>query len=71
MKNIINSEVDTPEGKATIKEFYITELGYLMVKLHYKKSNMNRNINIGNIDVLLKNESIILKESWSKKIELV
>lgn len=71
MKNIINSEVNTPDGKATINELYITELGYLMVKLHYKNPSVYKNFKIGNIEDLLKNESILLKESWSEKIELV
>ena len=35
MKNIVNSEVDTPDGKATLKEIYVTELGYIMAKLYY------------------------------------
>lgn len=71
MKNIINSEVDTPEGKATIKEFYITELGYLMVKLFYKKSSTYKNHKIGEIQSLLENGNIKLRQSWSEKIELV
>jgi len=71
LKNIINSEVNTSEGKATIKELYVTELGYLMVKLHYKNPSVYKNLKIGNIEDLLKTESISLKESWSEKIELV
>ncbi len=71
MKNIINSEVETPEGKATIQELYVTELGYLMVKLFYKKSNSYRNYRIGSIEDLLLSQDIKLKESWSEKIELV
>ncbi len=71
MKNIINSEVETPEGKATIQELYVTELGYLMVKLFYKKSNNYRNYKIGSIEDLMLGKDIKLKSSWSEKIELV
>ncbi len=71
MKNIINSEVETPEGKATIQELYVTELGYLMVKLFYKKSNNYRNYKIGSIEDLMLDKDIKLKSSWSEKIELV
>jgi len=71
LKNIINSEVETPEGKARIQEFYITELGHLMVKLFYKKSSSYRNYRIGSIEDLMLGQDIKLKESWSEKIELV
>lgn len=71
MKNIINSEVDTPDGTATIQEIYVTELGYIMVKLFYKKSSFYKNYRIGNIESLLSSENIKLKKSWSEKIELV
>jgi hypothetical protein len=71
LKNIINSEVDTPDGKAVVKQIYITELGYLMVKLFYKKSNIYQNIKIGDLESMLQSKKISLKESWIKKIELV
>ena len=70
MKNIVNSEVDTPDGKATLTEIYVTELGYIMVKLFYKKKKVFVNYKIGEISRLLKTENMNLLSEWTKKINL-
>lgn len=58
MKNILNSEVDTPEGKATLKEIYVTELGYIMVKIHYPSRGVFVNYNVADIKSLLDEKKI-------------
>lgn len=70
MKNIVNSEVDTPDGKATLKEIYVTELGYIMAKLYYPKKRVFMNHRIGLLQELLESENFTLTTEWSKKINL-
>ncbi len=70
MKNIVNSEVDTPDGKATLKEIYVTELGYIMAKMYYPKKRVFINHRIGSIKNLLESERFNLLTEWTKKIVL-
>jgi hypothetical protein len=70
LKNIVNSEVDTPDGKATLKEIYVTELGYIMAKLYYPKKRVFMNHRIGLLQELLESENFTLTTEWSKKINL-
>ncbi len=70
MKNIVNSEVDTPDGKATLKEIYVTELGYIMAKLFFKKKGAYVNYKIGEISSLMKSERLNLTSEWTKRIDL-
>ncbi len=70
MKNIVNSEVDTPDGKATLKEIYVTELGYIMAKLYYPNKRVFMNHRIGLLQELLESENFTFTTEWSKKINL-
>lgn len=70
LKNIVNSEVETPDGKATLKEIYVTELGYIMAKLHYPKKGVNINYKIGSIVNLLESEKLNLVSEWTEHIIL-
>jgi hypothetical protein len=70
LKNIVNSEVDTPDGKATLKEIYVTELGYIMAKLYYPNKRVFMNHRIGLLQELLESENFTLTTEWSKKINL-
>jgi hypothetical protein len=70
LKNIVNSEVDTPDGKATLKEIYVTELGYIMAKLYYPNKRVFMNHRIGLLQQLLESENFTLTTEWSKKINL-
>lgn len=70
MKNIVNSEVDTPDGKATLQEIYVTELGYIMAKLFYKKRNIYINHKIGELSSLLKNENLNLLSEWTRRVNI-
>lgn len=56
--------MDTPDGKATIKEIYVTELGYIMVKIQYpSRGNVFVNHNIAQISELLDKKNINLTSS--------
>ena len=70
MKNIVNSEVDTPDGKATLKEIYVTELGYIMAKIYYPEKSAFVNHRIGSIKNLLESERFSLLTEWTEKITL-
>ena len=70
MKNIVNSEVDTPDGKATLKEIYLTELGYIMAKMYYPKKRVFINHRIGSIKNLLEAERFSLLSEWTRRIVL-
>lgn len=71
MKNYVNSEVNTPDGKAIIKEIYVTELGYIMVKIQYpSKGNIFMNHCLANINELLDGRSISLLSQIPKRITL-
>lgn len=70
MKNIVNSEVDTPDGKATLKEIYVTELGYIMAKVYYPKRGVFVNHKIGSLKNLLDTNKLNLVTEWTEHIIL-
>lgn len=70
MKKIVNSEVDTPDGKATLSEIYVTELGYIMAKLFYRSRKAYVNHKIGELDSLLQTQDLSLSSEWTKRIKL-
>ena len=69
MKKIVNSEVDTPDGKATLSEIYVTELGYIMAKLFYKRKKVFINHKIGDIKNMMNSENLLISE-WTKKTNI-
>lgn len=72
MIKTVNSEVDTPDGKATLCDIYITELGYIMAKLHYRKRRVWINYKIGEIKNLLEGSSLkLLSECESIKVKKI
>ena len=70
MKNIVNSELDTPDGKATLKEIYVTELGYIMAKVYYPKRGVFINHKIGSLKNLLDTNKLNLVTEWTEHIIL-
>ncbi len=70
MKNIVNSEVETPDGKATLKEIYVTELGYIMAKVYYPKRGVFINHKIGSLKNLLDTNKLNLVTEWTEHIIL-
>lgn len=70
LKNIVNSEVETPDGKATLKEIYVTELGYIMAKVYYPKRGVFINHKIGSLKNLLDTNKLNLVTEWTEHIVL-
>jgi len=70
LKNIVNSEVDTPDGKATLKEIYVTELGYIMAKIYYPSKGVFINHMMGSVSGLLGEKNINLLSGFSERITL-
>lgn len=70
MKKIVNSEVDTPDGKATLKEIYVTELGYIMAKLFFTKKKVFVNYKIGDIKKMMQSNNIDIISEWTKSIKI-
>ncbi len=70
LKNIVNSEVETPDGKATLKEIYVTELGYIMAKVYYPKRGVFINHKIGSLKNLLDTNDLNLVTEWTEHIIL-
>jgi hypothetical protein len=62
--------VDTPDGKATLKEIYVTELGYIMAKVYYPKRGVFINHKIGSLKNLLDTNRINLVTEWAEHIVL-
>lgn len=69
--NITNIEIETPDGKAFVYDMYISELGYLMIKLHFPELGIWKGYNLGNIISKLSDSKINLKEEIGKKIEIL
>lgn len=70
MKKLVNSEVDTPSGKATLSEIYVTELGFIMAKIYYPKTKAWINHKIGDLDNLLKDINVSTKSGIMRKMKI-
>lgn len=70
LKKLLNSEVDTPDGEATLSDVYVTELGYVMAKIYYPKKQCWVNHRIGDLKSLLEGVSVKLKSELTKKIQI-
>jgi len=62
--------VETPDGKATLKEIYVTELGYIMAKVYYPKRGVFINHKIGSLKNLLDTNKLNLVTEWTEHIVL-
>lgn len=70
LKNSVKLAVDTPKGKATLVEVYVTELGHLMAKIYYSKEKIWVNHRIGNLEDLARTANIELLTPISKKMNV-
>ena len=62
--------MDTPDGKATLREIYVTELGYIMAKIYYPLKGVFINYKIGLVNQLLSEKNISLQSGFSERITL-
>ena len=70
LKKLVNSEVDTPNGEATLNDVYVTELGYIMAKIWYTKKECWINHKIGDLKTLLNEVDVKLKSDLTKSIQI-
>lgn len=71
MENILDLTFNTDDGIATINEIYISELGFLMVKLFFHEKKIYKGYNITNIIKFLKNKNIIIDNDLSEKVNIL
>jgi hypothetical protein len=69
LKKELNFEVETSFGTGVLKEFYISEIGFLMAKIWYPNEKKFINQNVGNIIDFLNNSNITPLENWTKKLK--
>ncbi len=71
MENIIGLKFQTKDGFAIIQEIYVSELGYLMIKLFFPDSKIYKGYNLVNLVKTLSDNGIeILNRSDTQKIEI-
>ncbi len=61
MKNLIKTEVDTPDGVGLLEQIYVTELGHVMLRIYYKKKGIWINKRITSLESLLEGTGINCK----------
>jgi hypothetical protein len=67
LKNLIETEVDTPDGVGLLEQIYITELGYVMARIFYSKKGIWINKKISSLDNLLENTGIKSRGNFRSK----
>ena len=53
MKDLVQNEIETPDGVAILEQIYVTELGYIMVRLYYRDRKVWINKQVSTLDELL------------------
>lgn len=53
MKDLIQKEIETPEGKGFIEQIYLTELGEIMMRIYFKNKNKWTNVRLSNLNSLI------------------
>ena len=69
MKNSIPFDVETQYGEGILEQLYLTELGYVMVRIYFPEQGIRINYNVETIWNLLKDTKIDLKMSDIHKKE--
>jgi len=67
LKDLIQNEIETPDGNGTIEQLYLTELGFVMMRVYLKKKKVWQNIKIGDINSLLNGTSYKVGKNFSIK----
>ncbi len=55
MKDLIQKEIETPEGKGFVEQIYLTELGEIMMRIYIQKKKKWTNIRLINLNNLVDN----------------
>jgi len=53
LKDLIQKEIETPEGKGFIEQIYLTELGDIMMRIYFKNKNKWTNVRLSNLNSLI------------------
>lgn len=61
MADSLQMRINTKNGERILEKIYFTELGHLMAKIYDPKSKTWQNQRIGNIETLLNEENIQIK----------
>ena len=64
MKDLIQTEIDTPDGVGILEQIYITELGHVMVRIYYRKKGVWINIKISSLENLLEGTGLKSKGDY-------
>jgi len=64
LKDLIQTEIDTPEGVGILEQIYITELGHVMARIYYRKKGVWINIKISSLDNLLEGTGLKSKGDY-------
>lgn len=67
MKELIQTEIDTPEGVGLLEQIYITELGHIMIRIYYKKRGIWINKRITSLENLLEGTGLKTKGDYRLK----
>jgi hypothetical protein len=62
LKDLIQTEVDTPDGVGLLEQIYVTELGHVMARIYYRKKGIWINKKITSLDSFLNGSGISAKD---------
>ncbi len=64
MKDLIQTEVDTPDGVGLLEQIYVTELGHVMARIYYRKKGIWINKKITSLDSFLEGSGVTTKVEY-------
>ena len=64
MKDLIQTEIDTPDGVGILEQIYITELGHVMARIYYRKKGIWINRKITSLDNFLEGTGLKSKGDY-------
>ena len=64
MKDLIQTEIYTPDGVGILEQIYITELGHVMARIYYRKKGVWINIKISSLENLLEGTGLKSKGDY-------
>lgn len=67
MKDLIQTEVDTPDGVGLLEQIYVTELGHVMARIYYRKKGIWINKKITSLNSLLEGTGIVSTGEYKVK----
>ena len=67
MKDLIQTEIDTPDGVGILEQIYITELGHVMARIYYRKKGIWINRKITSLESFLEGSGLKSKGDYRVK----